>query len=80
MERSTPPPQNKRQEADTIRKTHFFHAIDNRASNVKEVYDAEDVSHGIGKVWLKQRKRLDVAASRRIGKFRSGRPKKVSVE
>ena len=82
MERSTPPPQSKRQEADTIRKTRFFHAIDNRASNViiKDVYKAEDVSHGTGKAWLKQRKRLDVAASRRIGKFRSGRPKKVSVE
>ena len=51
MERSTPPTQSKSQEADTIRKTRFFHAIDNRASNVtiKDVYEAEDVSHGTGK-------------------------------
>ncbi len=52
MEPSTPPPQNKRQEADTIRKTRFFHVIDNRASNViiKDVCETENVSHGTEKL------------------------------
>ena len=52
MERFTPSPQSKRQEADLIRETCFFHAIDNRASNVtiKDVYEAENVSPGTGKV------------------------------
>ncbi len=82
MEPSTPPPQNKRQEADIIRKTRFFHAIDNRASNVtiKDVCETENVSHGTGKLWLKQRKRLNAAAFRRTDKFRSDRRKKESSE
>ena len=48
---STPSP-SKRQEADTMSKPPFFHAIDNRASNVtiKDVYEAEDVSHGTGEI------------------------------
>ena len=52
IQHSSIPSPSKRQEADTIRKTPFFHAIDNRASNVfiKDVYEAEDVSYGTGEI------------------------------
>ncbi len=38
--------QNKRQKTDIIRRTRFFHVIDNRASNViiKDVFEEENVS------------------------------------
>ena len=47
MQHSSTPSQSKRQEIDIIKKTLFFHVIDNRASNVfvKNVYEAENVSH-----------------------------------
>ena len=79
---STPPQNKHHYEADTVRRTRFFHAIDTRASNIiiKDVCEAENVSHNTGKEWLKQRQRLGDAASRRIGKFRSGRPKKMSSD
>jgi hypothetical protein len=74
--------ENKHHKADIIRRTCFFHVIDTRASNIiiKDVCETENVSHNAEKEWLKQRKRLDDAASRRIDKSRSGRPKKVSSE
>jgi hypothetical protein len=39
-------PSNKRQEADTIRRTRFFHVINNRAGNViiKDVCERENAS------------------------------------
>jgi hypothetical protein len=79
MEPSTPPPQNKRHEADTIKKSRFFHAIDNRASNVtiKDVCEAENIKHTTGEKWLKMRKRIDDVASRRTEKHRSNRLKKT---
>ncbi len=82
MEPSTPPLPIQRHEADTIKKSRFFHAIDNRASNVtiKDVCEAKNIKHTTGKKWLKMRKRIDDAASRRTDKHRRGRPKKVSPE
>lgn len=82
---TTPPPTSlpiRRKEADTIRKSRFFHAIDHRSetATIKDVCEAENVPHGTGKLWLHQRKRLGAAACRRTGKTRSGRPKKVSSE
>jgi hypothetical protein len=46
----TPPSQlteNKHHEADTVRRTRFFHVIDTRASNViiKDVCETKNVSH-----------------------------------
>ena len=82
MKRSISSFQDQRQKVDTIRKTRFFYVIDNRASNVtiKNVYEAEDVSHDTDKIWLKQRKRLDVIALRHIVKFWNGQFKKMNVE
>jgi hypothetical protein len=69
-------------EADTVKKTRFFHVINTRASTVtiKDVCETKNISHGTEKEWLKQRKRLDDAASRRIEKSRSDRSKKVSSD
>jgi transposase len=82
MAPSTPSQNKHHYEADTVKKTRFFHAIVTRASTItiKDVCEAENISHGTGKEWLKQRKRLGDAASRRIEKSRSGRSKKVSSD
>ena len=80
MKRSTLSSQSKRQKADIIKKICFFHVINNPASNVtiKNVYETKNVNHDTDKIWLKQRKRLDVAASRRINKLRNDQFKKVN--
>jgi hypothetical protein len=81
MAPSTPPPTStKSHDADTIRKSRFFHAIDHRSDNVtvKNICEQEGIKPDRGKYWLKQRQRLDDAATRR--KSRSGRPKKVSTQ
>lgn len=77
----------KRVEADTIRKSRFFHAIDFRGPKIiATVCKEENVNHDTSKLWLLQRKRLTRAglnpfvAFRRIGKFRSGRSKKITTE
>ncbi len=77
MAPSTPPPTStKPHDADTIRKGRLFHAIDHRSNNVtiKDICEQEDIKPDRGKYWLKQRQRLDNAASRR--RPRSGRPKR----
>ena len=79
MEPSNPPPKNaKSQDANAIRKSRFFHAIDNRPNNVtiKDICEQEGVKPDRGKYWLKQRERLNDVSCRR--RSRSGRPKKVS--
>jgi hypothetical protein len=82
MKSFTSSSQNKRQKTDTIKKTRFFHVIDTRISNVtiKDVCETKNVNHDTKKLWLKQRKRLNVAVSRRMSKFRSDRFKKMSSE
>ena len=72
----------RRYEADTIKKSRFFHAIDHKSNNVtiKDVCEAENVTHSTGKSWLRQRKRFGDAAFRRTGRARSGRAKKMSSE
>ena len=77
---------NRRSEANTIKKSHFFHAIDCRMDeikkSIKEFCNIENINHATGKKWLLQRNRIGSPseASRRIGKNRSGRPKKLSAE
>lgn len=75
MESSTSSPQSaKSQDADIIRKSRFFHAIDTRPDHVtvKDICEQEGIKPDRGKYWLKQRKRFDDVASRR--RPRSGRP------
>ncbi len=45
---------------------------------IKDVCETENVKHNTGKDWLKMRKRLNVVATRRTGKHRSGRSKKMN--
>jgi uncharacterized membrane protein len=84
MEPSTPPlqtsPDTGRREADTVRKSRFFHAIDHRPENViiKNICEQEDIKPDREKYWLKHRKRLDDVACRR--NKRSDRLKKMSTE
>ncbi len=46
----------KRQEADIIRKTRFFYAIDEKFVGIiiKDVYKEEEVSYSTSKYWLQQ--------------------------
>lgn len=76
----TPSPSfHRRPEADTIRKTRFFHAIDTRRSKtLKEICEKENVPERTGRYWLHQRSVLGDGANRRTGKYRSGRRIKVS--
>ncbi len=64
--------------ADIIRKSRFFHVIDHCSSNViiKNICEQEEIKSDREKYWLKQRQRLDNAATRR--KSRSDRFKKMS--
>jgi hypothetical protein len=75
----TPPPSKKRVEADTIKRTRFFHAYDQRErKTVKTMCMKENVSYETRKSWLCQRDTLSTSAFRRIGKARSGRHLKVT--
>ena len=82
----TPSPDSRprrRQEADTIRKTRFFHAVDRaRKSNKSmiKVFEEEDINRNTGYYWLRQRQNLGSSAHRRLGKARSGRPRKITEE
>jgi transposase len=70
----TPPPSSRRVEADTIKRTRFFQAIDHREKkSIPTICREENVSLGTGKKWLRQRKELGTpTASRRIDKMRTG--------
>jgi hypothetical protein len=77
---TSPPTSRKSPDADTIRKTRFFHAIDHRPEHVfiKDVCKQEDVHFDRGKYWLRQRRHFgDVACRRRS---RSDRSRKVSSD
>ena len=77
----TPTRSSRRSEADTVKKSRFFHAIDARkGKSIKEVCEEENINHHTGKYWLHLRKLLSSPASRRTGKNRSGRPHKLSAE
>lgn len=67
-------------DADTIRKTRFFHVIDHRLENmtIKDVCEQEGIKPDREKYWLKLRQRLDDVACRR--RPRSDRPKKMSTD
>ena len=69
-------------QADTIKKTRFFEAIDNRSDNViiKHVYEQENIKHATGKNWLTKRKCLNYAAYRRGDKTHDNRRKAISFE
>jgi transposase len=69
-------------EADTVKRTRFFHAIDHRdKKSIFTICREENVSLSTGKKWLRQRKKLEsAAASRRVGKNRAGRPVKVTPD
>jgi hypothetical protein len=73
----------KRQKADTIRKTRFFHVIDEKFSEIiiKNVCEKKKISHFTNKYWLRQRKLLDnIETCRRTSKHRSERSKKMNAE
>jgi len=77
----TPSPRSRRQEADTILKARFFHAIDTRQSkSVKTTTKEEEISHATGFHWLRERRVLNSSAHRRIGKHRIDRPSKLTEE
>lgn len=80
MSHRTPSPSsNRHHEADTIRKTRFFHAVDTRGhKTLKEVCETEHLPERTGRYWLRQRSLIGDAAYRRTGKHRSGRSIKVS--
>ncbi len=70
----------KSHDADIIRKSRFFHVIDHRSNNViiKNICEQKEIKSDREKYWLKQRQRLDDAATRR--KSRSDRLKKMSTQ
>ena len=81
MELQTPKRSTNQGEYDTIRKTSFFKAVDERAfKNLRlpEVFKNEGISKPTGHRWLKQREQGGLEAYRRLGKYRSGRPLTVS--
>jgi hypothetical protein len=71
---------SKQIEANIVKKTRFFHAIDHREKKfVQIVCKKENVSWETNKKWLHQRKKLETSvASRRIDKKRSERSIKVT--
>lgn len=66
----TPSPSSHRHpEADTIRKSRFFHAVDTRGGKkLKEVCATENVAERTGRYWLRQRSVIGDSANRRTGK------------
>jgi transposase len=80
----TPPPsesaETTRREADTIRKTRFFEAYDGRqpGDTIDTIAKAQGVNRWAADTWLRQRRAIGIAAYRRTGKHRSGRPKKIT--
>jgi hypothetical protein len=73
---------NRRVEADTVKRTRFFHAIDHRGKKtISLMCRDEGISYGTGKLWLRQRKQLGTpTASRRVGKNRAGSAVKVTMK
>lgn len=85
MERPTTPtpPESAgrgRTEADTIRKTRFFEAYDIQqpGATIAQVSEQQGVPLRTAENWLRQRRQIGIAAYRRTGKQRSGRPPKVT--
>ena len=71
-------PKTARREADTVRKTQFFKAVDSRGLKpLKLVYQEENVSKSTADYWLAQRRQNPDVAYRRLGAFRTGRPFKI---
>ena len=59
-------PQNRGPEADTVRKSRFYSAIDYRGSKSKnEVYKELDIPARIASYWLKQREELGSLSMRK---------------
>jgi hypothetical protein len=70
---------NKRVEADTIRRTDFFHVFDQRGKkSTKTMCTEKKVSYETKRSWLQQRNTLSTAAFRRIDKARTERPLKMT--
>ncbi len=78
----TAPPKSRRVEADTIKKTRFFHVIDHRGKKtISLMCRDEEVSYDTDKLWLRQRKQLGTpTASRRVGKNRAEPAVKVTEQ
>lgn len=77
----TPPSKKPIQQADTIKKNCFFHAVDQKGKkSLKQMCQDEKVPLNTANKWLFQRKELGTPiASRRINK-RCGRPIKTIAE
>jgi hypothetical protein len=76
----TSPSSSKQVEANTVKKTRFFHAIDHRGKKIIQIVCREKkISWEASKKWLHQRKKLDTpVASRRIDKKRPGASVKMT--
>lgn len=75
-------PKTSRREADTIKKTQFYKAVDCRGIKpLRLVFQEENVSPSTAERWLRLRKQVvPEVAYRRIGAYRTGRPFKIPDE
>ena len=65
-------------DATTRWKVRFYCAVDTRGDTpLKDVFLSENVPADIGYCWLRKRRFIGSPATRRTGKYRSGRPVKI---
>jgi len=81
---STPPNRIQARESDTVKKTCFFQAYDERdaSQSVRSISRDFHITHPTGLKWLRERELFGSPAYRRTRKrsLKLGRPSKISAE